>query len=225
MTYSWARERERGRRCALMAFAIAVPRIPQEKHEIVLPRFRRDRTCFLSPFFGLNSARLVVYYTTHTHTPGTLSHSRCSARPSLSPLSGHCNKIWFDVNLFVATPIFQRSVDIFSFFFFAPLMCVFPLRPHRPAVGERAENFFVHFNYICELKLYILNTRGHIFHRPILALLIVAIYFRPLSCYIYIYSFARAEDIVVSLILFFYIYCVLFRPFFAGGAYLIQLYI
>lgn len=38
--------------CQADGVAIAARRISEEKHEIVVPRFRRDRTCFLSPFFA-----------------------------------------------------------------------------------------------------------------------------------------------------------------------------
>jgi len=37
--------------CQADGGAIAARRILEEKHEIVVPRSRRDRTCFLSPFF------------------------------------------------------------------------------------------------------------------------------------------------------------------------------
>jgi len=38
--------------CQADGAAIAARRISEEKHEIVVPRSRRDRTCFLSPFFA-----------------------------------------------------------------------------------------------------------------------------------------------------------------------------
>lgn len=38
--------------CQADGGAIAARRISEEKHEIVVPRSRRDRTCFLSPFFA-----------------------------------------------------------------------------------------------------------------------------------------------------------------------------
>lgn len=72
--------------CQADGGAIAARRISEEKHEIVVPRSRRDRTCFLSPFFA-------------SPCPG---YSRFSPRPSLPPCPLRPpprNKIRFDVNL------------------------------------------------------------------------------------------------------------------------------
>lgn len=57
--------------CQADGGAIAARRISEEKHEIVVPRSRRDRTCFLSPFFA-------------SPCPG---YSRFSPRPSSPPPS------------------------------------------------------------------------------------------------------------------------------------------
>jgi len=65
--------------CQADGAAIAARRISEEKHEIVVPRSRRDRTCFLSPFFA----------SVFTIFPVLLASSSSSSSSS----SSLCNKI------------------------------------------------------------------------------------------------------------------------------------
>lgn len=72
--------------CQADGGAIAARRISEEKHEIVVPRSRRDRTCFLSPFFA-------------SPCPGYSRFSLCSPSSPAPLRPPPCNKIRFDVNL------------------------------------------------------------------------------------------------------------------------------
>lgn len=95
--------------CQADGIAIAARRISEEKHEIVASRSRRDRTCFLSPFF----ASFVC--------PG---YSRFFPSPSFHPHSPTLVAIKSDL-----TSIYLRTYPVrerrpFSSSFFATSACI-----------------------------------------------------------------------------------------------------
>lgn len=81
--------------CQADGVAIAARRISEEKHEIVVPRFRRDRTCFLSPFFA-SVSRIFPVLPVSLFPPSRVLLPR--------------NKIRFDVNL--STDISSRGASL-----------------------------------------------------------------------------------------------------------------